>query len=176
MKLHLFKFFIHQQVHFLFKLRTLKFTSKLTLKLLLHVSVYDHHLGACIWAWVSYTVIFYWQVTFSIKTSVLLFVLLLVYRKGLSHLKGFCVCVTDNFYTLRVLASVTSLSSPFSTNLPHASLEKLSCWGWKLIWTQNVVDMSLKTLPAKRERMTKNFPTYFQDTWSFQRVPGWNMT
>ena len=42
--------FTYQQMHFISLYKPLKFTLELKLKLLLHVSVYDHHQGACTWA------------------------------------------------------------------------------------------------------------------------------
>jgi hypothetical protein len=45
------KYLIHQQMHYLLIIETPKFTLKHKLKLLLHVSVHDHHQGA--WAWLK---------------------------------------------------------------------------------------------------------------------------
>jgi len=39
--------FTHQQMHYLLNMGSLKFTSKYTQISPLHVSVYDHHQGAC---------------------------------------------------------------------------------------------------------------------------------
>ena len=106
----------------------------------------------------SSTVISYWQVTFSIRTNVLLLVLLLVYRNGPSHLKKFPVFVWLVIYIPSgYWRPSLPCPLPFSANLPRTYLEKISCWAENLFELKTSSTWVYKRCPPKEKGCLKTF-------------------